>query len=44
MTIVYDGRGLPTDIYDYNGNHIHHDYDSITGELLATKMERTRMG
>ncbi|HSH04926.1 MAG TPA: colicin E5-related ribonuclease [Anaerolineae bacterium] len=37
MTVTYDNRGLPTDIIDFNGNHIHHDYDPINGDLLATK-------
>ncbi len=35
--IVYDGRGLPTDVYDFNGNHSHNDYDPLTGDLLSAQ-------
>jgi RHS repeat-associated protein len=27
-TILYDGRGLPTDVYDFAGNRTHHAYDT----------------
>lgn len=36
MTLVYNSQGLPTDIYDFSGNHIRHEYDLVTGDLLRT--------
>lgn len=33
---IYDNRGLPTDIYDFNGSRTHNEYDPVTGDLTMS--------
>lgn len=32
--IFYDGRGLPTDVYDFNQNYTQNQYHPVTGDLF----------
>lgn len=32
--IIYDSRGLPIEVHDYNGNIIYNTYDPVNGDLI----------
>lgn len=33
--IVYDSRGLPIELHDYNGNVVYNTYDPVNGDLIS---------